>query len=117
MENYVPRVSTLLFVLIIGLLFSSVAVFFKYGAFLFLDAKEIAEFQIGTNMLFIIGSIVTGMFNLFIAIWLCLQANKKGQNIFVWFLFGLFFGIIGIILFYLIVLIEEIKILNANYPK
>lgn len=116
-ENYVPKISKLLVVVILGLILSFAGILLKFIVPYFMGTAEYGVFSLKSQMYLYVYTILLGIFNLFIAIWLCVKASKKEQAPFVWFLFGLFFGIIAIILFYLIILIEEVKTLNANFKR
>jgi hypothetical protein len=57
------------------------------------------------------------LLNIVLAVWTFREAKIQNEKPFIWTLFVLFFGLIAIVLFYLFLLIKELKILNKKLDK
>ena len=57
------------------------------------------------------------LLNILLAFWLYNEARKQNEKPFIWAAFALFFGLTSVILFYLFILIKEIKKLNYEMQK
>ena len=55
--------------------------------------------------------------NVVVAIWLNLEAKRLHRKRFIWTIFGLFFGIVAALLFYVIEIYNEIILLRQNIKK
>ena len=60
----------------------------------------------------IVKGTLTVLVQVVVAIWTYREAKRQGERPFTWAAFALFFGLIAVVLFYLFLLIKELKQLN-----
>ena len=67
-----------------------------------LGSDELYKLSLNAQFIQIVQNIISILINLIVAIWLYLNAKRSGRTAIVWFLFGLAFGIIAPILYFVI---------------
>ncbi|MBZ0244729.1 MAG: hypothetical protein K8H85_02175 [Cyclobacteriaceae bacterium] len=79
-----------------------------------LTPSEYGDYTTSTAYATFIRTALSSLLNIVVAIWTYREATKQNERPLTWTVFALFFGLIAVIAFYLILLIKEIKLLNAS---
>ena len=112
-----PNLNVLVLLLVLGLILNSIAIYVDVVPNFIFSPSEIGQYSIRTKIAITVTLFLKSILNIIISIWLYQKAKTQKEHKFVWMIFGLFFGIIAIILFYLIILTKEIKKLNRNFSN
>lgn len=78
------------------------------------DVEEYSKYSLTIRVASIIKLTLGYILNIVLAIWTYREANKQNEKPIIWTVLTLFFGLIAIVLFYLFLLIKELKILNQK---
>ena len=117
MKTELPNITVLAFLLILGLFLNIITVSTDNVPNFLLENSELAQYRLRTKLLMFGVLFLKSILNVFIAIWLFSKARSQNEKAITWATLGLFFGVFAIILFYLIILTKEIKLLNSNFKK
>ncbi len=117
MKSEMPNLNVLVLLLVLGLILNSIAIYVDVVPNFIFSPSEIGQYSIRTKIAITVTLFLKSILNIIISIWLYQKAKTQKEHKFVWMIFGLFFGIIAIILFYLIILTKEIKKLNRNFSN
>ncbi|MBL3658880.1 oligosaccharide flippase family protein [Fulvivirga sediminis] len=115
-QHQLPKVSWLFVILAIGLIISCAQYIVPYIANNILGVASYGQYNAQLEILKYATIIIHFIFNIFISIWL-INAAKSDKSKVLWFFFGLVFGILAIILFYLHLLINQMRDLQASLER
>jgi hypothetical protein len=76
--------------------------------------EEYSQYSMTISVASIVKLTLGYLLNIVLAIWTYREANKQNEKPIIWTVLTLFFGLIAIVLFYLFLLIKELKILNQK---
>lgn len=112
-----PNLNVLVLLLVVGLILNSIAIYVDAVPNFIFSPSEIGQYSIRTKIAITVTLLLKSVLNIIISIWLYQKAKTQNEHRFVWMIFGLFFGIIAIVLFYIIILTKEIKKLNKKFSN
>lgn len=108
----IDKVAILLIVaFILNLLFSTLSIPFLTA---FLSVGDYAQYKLSVSTATIINLIFGYLLNIIVAIWMYREARKQNERPWTWTVFALFFGLIAVIIFYLILVIHELRALRIE---
>jgi O-antigen/teichoic acid export membrane protein len=76
--------------------------------------EEYGQYTSAVSIATIVNLVLGFLLNIILSIWAYKETKKHNENPVTWAAFTLFFGLIAIVLFYLFLLINELKKLNQN---
>ena len=90
----------------------SIAVTFSWNALLvrLYGAAKYGEITVFSKLVAIILLISKGLVNIFVALWLFAAARKGEAAPWAWLVFGIFFGLLAVVLFYLMRIYDILKL-------
>ncbi|MDD5707082.1 MAG: hypothetical protein PHR35_14255 [Kiritimatiellae bacterium] len=71
--------------------------------------EAVAQLSYLTKVIGLMHGVTTGAVTIAVAIWMFLQARRDGAARWVWMLFGLAFGLMAPVLYFLLQLIQELR--------
>jgi O-antigen/teichoic acid export membrane protein len=77
-------------------------------------AEEFSQYSMTVSVASIVKLSLGYLLNIFLAVWTYREAKRQNEKPVMWTVLTLFFGLIAIVLFYLLLLIKELKILNQK---
>ena len=95
---------------VLALVSSGTSMIYQYAIMRLLPAEEIGKITIAQSALVAVAKIIKSLVVIGIGVWLFVIARKeKNSTPWLWGLFGLFFGLIAVILFYAIKIYENMN--------
>ena len=79
-----------------------------------MGVEEYGQYSLTVNTATILKLALGYLLNIILAVWVYQESLKQNEKPLTWILFTLFFGLLAIILFYLFLLIKEVKLLNQK---
>ena len=111
----IPKISSLAIILII-LFILNIAGGYLITPYLtsIFGVEEYGQYSMTISVATIVKLTLGYLLNIVLAIWTYREAKRQNEKPLMWTVFTLFFGLIAIVLFYLFLLIKELKILNQK---
>ena len=107
------RVEKLILILIACLVVSRIGIFLKdiyYAYYVGVGEPTLQQTAIFKNISFILFSVV----NMGSSIWLYIESKKAELRTWIWTLFGLFFGLMAVVIFYLNGIYFKIRLMEKH---
>ena len=114
----IPKISSLAIILII-LFILNIAGGYLITPYLtsIFGMEEYGQYSTTISVATIVKLTLGYLLNIVLAIWTYREAKRQNEKPLMWTVFTLFFGLIAIVLFYLFLLIKELKILNQKFDN
>jgi hypothetical protein len=114
-NNAIPRIEKVAILLIVlfavNLLFSTLSTPFLTT---FFSSLDYAQYRLNVSVATIITGILHSIINIVVAVWMFNEARKLNERPWTWAAFALFFGLMAVVLFYLILVLRELRSLKAR---
>jgi len=79
--------------------------------------EEFSQYTMAVSVATIVNLTLGYLINIALAIWTYRESKKQNEKPLMWTVFALFFGLIAVVLFYLFLLIKELKTLNQKLDR
>lgn len=115
LNDSIPKISSIAILLVVLYLLNAFGgpLLTPYFTAIF-NSEEYYQYTNAVKTASIIDIGLSSVLNIVLSIWIFKQAKKQDEKPIVWTVFTLFFGLTAIVLFYLFLLIKEIKKLNEK---
>ena len=111
----IPKINSIAVLLILAFILNMFGGYLltPYLTMLF-SPEEYGQYILGLNTASMIELVLSSILNIIVAIWTYREAKKQNERPLTWTVFSLFFGLIAVVLFYLFLLLKEMKKLNKS---
>ena len=118
LKESIPKINSIAIFLIIAFILNIVGgyIITPYLTSIF-SPENYMDYTLTVSYASIIKLTLGYLLNIILAFWTYKQAKNQNENPIIWAALTLFFGLIALVLFYLSILIKEIKKLNSNLEK
>jgi len=111
----IPKISSIAIILIVLFILNIIGGYLitPYLTSIF-GEEEYGQYSMTISVASIVKLTLGYLLNIVLSVWTYREAKKQNEKPIIWTVFTLFFGLIAIVLFYLFLLIKELKILNQK---
>ncbi len=117
-DSTIPKIQTIAVLLIIAFFANLLFGFFARPFLLaILSEQDYGYYQVNIHVATIITVTLNYILNIIVAIWTFKEAKRQNEPPLTWTVFALFFGLIAVVLFYLFLVIKELRAIKNNLEQ